>query len=113
MIARARAGRRDGIRCARRVGPATARATHFTIAVDTPRSADAVFTRPAVWSCWRRRAGGPEYAPASIVRVSSASDAGITASGPALVPASSARPGLHRLGDTLLTLNAGNQRIER
>lgn len=104
--------------CARDASePATARVTHLTLAVDTPWSADAaVFARPADMVVL---APGElavlEYAPASIVRVSSATGAGITRiGGPGAGPGELSTPlGLHRIGDTLLTLNTGNQRIER
>ena len=91
--------------------------TQFSIAVDTAWSADgAVFTRPADMVVL---ASGElavlEYIPNSIVAVDPARGAVIRRLGsPGAGPGELNMPlGLQRIGDTLQTLNAGNQRIER
>ena len=96
---------------------AAERAIEFSVVVDTGWSADgAVFTRPADMVV---HASGEvavlEYSPASIVTVDPASGA-VTRrmGGPGAGPGELNTPlGLLCIGDTLLTLNAGNQRIER
>lgn len=101
--------------CAPRDEPA--RTTRFVVAVDTIANADeGVLALPADMNVL---ASGQlavlEYSPSSIVILDQASGALIRRVGsPGAGPGELQTPlGLQRIGDTLLTLNAGNQRIER